>query len=625
MSKKLVFAVEYAEIVKSDEFLTLCDIDLFHLGKNRNNTRFEKENVEKCFSSLYNKPIVAIYNSPIKSMATDVKSHAENEREETEREQIGVIPMPELSNPRWITTEDGYERLRLTCVIWNYYCPDIIRILKDNGDTSKVSVELLPIEVTKEESGCSNIISYNFLSVSLISKKTECGMTGSNLNVIKYSYEEMIKQTDKYLSTFSKKIEEVNIFEKIKNKKGGNKMEHRELERQLWAELSNKMYTLGKETYHKYYIEAIYDTHIIVFDNEKNEKYKIKYHVDESGKATIDFTTIKPLEDDLKKFSAVTYAKEEIGTETALKVDKSKESMSDDAWGGIDKSMLRKRVIKAKNFKTIAKDVFMELREGWEDGKESSLKYPIMQLDGDSLVYNRSALGSAKAYADKNNMTEVLDKLKSIYKKMGLEFELKEDKPKAMYEIGKSCYEDDEDDDKDEPKEEVDDKNKEDDEKEVKTMSSDENVDGVATAELLNKEAETNKELAKEDNKTTDEIDFKAKCGEYELKFAEMEKELYSLRQFKCDTEEEKKEFEVGKVMAEVDDVLPNEKKDEFKKIAKEKFSYSTISQWSNLVKAEAFKFTKASDKQLPYIRMGLWGNEIKEQSKPTNSMWDKI
>lgn len=50
-----------------------------------------------------------------------------------------------------------------------------------------------------------------------------------------------------------------------------------------------------------------------------------------------------------------------------------------------------------------------------------------MEIKGDELVYNRGALGSAKAYAEKNGEKEVLEKLKKIYEHLELDFEAKFD------------------------------------------------------------------------------------------------------------------------------------------------------------------------------------------------------
>ena len=97
--------------------------------------------------------------------------------------------------------------------------------------------------------------------------------------------------------------------------------------------------------------------------------------------------------------------------------NRDKKELKETPWGQIDKSKLRERVIEAKNFKTIAPEVFLDLREGREDGKMGALKYPVMELDDDTLYYNRGALASAKGYAEKNNEEEVLAKLKKIYEK----------------------------------------------------------------------------------------------------------------------------------------------------------------------------------------------------------------
>lgn len=144
-----------------------------------------------------------------------------------------------------------------------------------------------------------------------------------------------------------------------------------------------------------------------------------------SGQKQTIIQAYSQLEDDEKNKEDGNLAIEDFAK--ALKVNKSKEAMSDTSWGDVDKTELRKRVVEASNFKEIADDVFLDLREGWEEGEVTKLKYPVMQLKGDELVYNRGALGSAKAYAEKNGEEEVLKKLKAIYEHLDLDFEAKFD------------------------------------------------------------------------------------------------------------------------------------------------------------------------------------------------------
>lgn len=158
--------------------------------------------------------------------------------------------------------------------------------------------------------------------------------------------------------------------------------------------------------------EGMEGAHLSILDLIESERY--------SGQQQALMFEYSQLENNDKEEDNL--AKEDIGTKGALKVNKSKEAMSDTEWGSVNKTELRNRVVAASNFKEIADDVFLDLREGWEDGEVSKLKYPVMQLKSDSeLVYNRGGLASAKAYAEKNGEQEVLKKLKSIYEHLGLD------------------------------------------------------------------------------------------------------------------------------------------------------------------------------------------------------------
>lgn len=159
-------------------------------------------------------------------------------------------------------------------------------------------------------------------------------------------------------------------------------------------------------------IEAIPDAHLsILEDLEENESFNEQKKMLTFAYQQIDTT------DDNQYYNEDKEVKMEMGS---IKVNKSKEAMSDKDWGSVDKTALRKKVVEAENFKEIADDIFLDLREGWEEGEVSKLKYPVMEINGDEAVYNRGGLGSAKAYAEKNNETEILSKLKKIYEHLGL-------------------------------------------------------------------------------------------------------------------------------------------------------------------------------------------------------------
>lgn len=112
----------------------------------------------------------------------------------------------------------------------------------------------------------------------------------------------------------------------------------------------------------------------------------------------------------------------------SYKVDKSKEAMSDDDWGSVDKTSMRNKIMDASNKSSLVKSVYALVESGWEESPSEHLKYPIMQLKGDTFVYNRGALSSALGYAKKEEETAVVSKIEKIYKKLGLDSEGKEEK-----------------------------------------------------------------------------------------------------------------------------------------------------------------------------------------------------
>ena len=106
--------------------------------------------------------------------------------------------------------------------------------------------------------------------------------------------------------------------------------------------------------------------------------------------------------DDDEEFSA-----DENGKGEVITVDKSKDSMSSSSWGSVDKTELMHKVLNASNYKSLVKDVYAQVDEGWEDHPSSSLHYPIMQISDGKAVYNRYGLASALQRAEGQNESGV--------------------------------------------------------------------------------------------------------------------------------------------------------------------------------------------------------------------------
>lgn len=121
----------------------------------------------------------------------------------------------------------------------------------------------------------------------------------------------------------------------------------------------------------------------------------------------------------LKQF--VETRKQSMAEKKTYKVDKSKESMSNADWSEVDKAALRDKIMAASNRAKLVKDVYLLVEDGWEDAPSEHLKYPCMELKGDTFVYNRNALTSALSYAKQNDEQAVVNKIEKIYKKLDLD------------------------------------------------------------------------------------------------------------------------------------------------------------------------------------------------------------
>lgn len=375
----------------------------------------------------------------------------------------------------------------------------------------------------------------------------------------------------------------------------------------------------------------------------------------------------------LKQF--VEERKQLMAEKKTYKIDKSKEAMSTADWGDYDKATMRDKIMEAKNRDTLVKSVYLLVEDGWKDAPSEHLKYPIMQLDGDIFVYNRNALSSALAYAKQNDETEVVNKIKAIYKKLDLDddSERKEDKKMAEIEFSavdigdmwgrlysamrearnweygiQGIYEED---------------NKKfailiDDAKKLYRLDFSLTEDGLTLAdevvEVKQEFTETDniKKFAEPDNVAEyrladcdDDDDDDHDDGEYEeemsademkAKMAELEKdiesrdniimekdaELEELRKFKAEVEEQRKAATVESIMAECKEYMSDE---QYKEMREEGMAcnMAEIDGWTNKVKAVSFSAVKKNVKK---NNDGLFRFAAPiDNNKKSNSVWDRI
>lgn len=200
---------------------------------------------------------------------------------------------------------------------------------------------------------------------------------------------------------------------------------------------------LGKDKYGRAIEEGIEGAKLVLEDYAKSSKfnsYKSKFQFALSGKkeeyssSILEKYGVTVSMEDKSKMDFI--KKDEYGTGKPISVLKSKEAVSNDSWGDVDKTALRDTVLKARNYKTLVKSVYLDVQDGWEDAPSEKLKYPVMQYKNGKFVYNAGGLLSAQQYGEKYDES-VAKKALTIRKRLGLVKSEKEEKMKKFIEAAK--------------------------------------------------------------------------------------------------------------------------------------------------------------------------------------------
>lgn len=338
--------------------------------------------------------------------------------------------------------------------------------------------------------------------------------------------------------------------------------------------------------------------------------------------------------------------KNKMSEEKKYKIDKSKEALSDKPWGEVDKTKLRNDIMGTSNKNTLVKDVYMLVEDGWEDAPSEHLKYPVMELKGDTFVYNRDGLSSALGYAKKENVSSVVSKVEKIQRKLGLFKEGKEadtemstkyfdeiEGRKAWADVieevqeheGRDAYVDSIEKDhiiytKDDVRYRVEADIKVD--KDDKTVDADIHWDTVKKDKdqkmSEKKEMSIDEAMAEIDRLSKDVEDNKNIIMDKDKQMKDMEKELSELRAFKEAADKQTLAASVESVMSEVKDCLSDDKYKEFRDEGLQ-CSVDSVDAWANKVKA--FCFETGVKKKAQKGTMWSFANPVQVESK-INSIW---
>ncbi len=187
------------------------------------------------------------------------------------------------------------------------------------------------------------------------------------------------------------------------------------------------------------YDEGIEGAHLTLQDIAETEKFKnyrkaCCFALEKQDKSNI--LSKYGIDGGIKMQNDKFISKDDYGTGKTISVDKSKDSVSTSSWGAVDKTSLRNETLKAKNYKSLVHDVYLDVKSGWEESPSENLKYPVMQIKGGKAVYNEGGLLSAQQYGEKYD-SGIAKKALSIRKKLGLAESDKEAKMKKFIDSAK--------------------------------------------------------------------------------------------------------------------------------------------------------------------------------------------
>ena len=293
-------------------------------------------------------------------------------------------------------------------------------------------------------------------------------------------------------------------------------------------------------------------------------------------------SNLKQFVEERKQLMAEKYVNHPINT--------SKDAVYTGEWDGDE---AKKNLVKEKNYKTLAPKVCLKLEEGWEDREVTKLGYPVMGLYDGKWRYSTNALSSALAYAKQNDETEVVNKIKAIYKKLGLDDDSERKEEAKMEEIKELA------DTEVEAESTLEEKKEEMAEPEIEVKAEEPSCD-----ECDEHDHYDDKDDEHEEEHEMSADDMKARIAQLEKDIEDRDNiimgqnsELETLRQFKKDVENKEKAISVEAIMAECKEYMSD---DCYKQMREEGMAceFADVDAWANKVKAYCFSAVKKTPKK---------------------------
>ncbi len=205
MNKALRFEATISEAKPINPQFSKAKARILYTGKNRNNTYFSKEVVEKMLPTLYNIPVVGEYKEKSEDFGTHggkIEISDEGLKWIETTKPYGVVPADAEVGWETITEDDGTVREYLYCTIylWTGRYPEALKVIENNTNNQSMEIAVNDAEWNDAE-GYYNIKDAVFSALCILGQDVEpcfesANITAYHLNKEKFKDEfiQMIKE-----------------------------------------------------------------------------------------------------------------------------------------------------------------------------------------------------------------------------------------------------------------------------------------------------------------------------------------------------------------------------------------------------------------------------------------------
>jgi hypothetical protein len=278
--RKLKFAIDEIKIIQelSDSQLAIAEVYVCHDGMNSHELPISLDILKKATPTLINKFLVAGFDGE------DFKSH---ERQK----QLIIGFFPKENDFKYVKKNDK-TYLVANVIISKIYAKWAFDIFSKNN-YKECSMEITILKTEIKEDGYEWILNFVFNGVTVLGNKYSAACEGSNVQITKFSLDELIEKGEKVYKNFKNK--EDKKLEDFDKKEFAKKLglTANEAFQKMSEICSSEKYEIDGYNYTKYYVSDYDDVYVYAYSRENWNMVAIPYSISEANEILMNFDLVK--------------------------------------------------------------------------------------------------------------------------------------------------------------------------------------------------------------------------------------------------------------------------------------------------------------------------------------------